>query len=139
MGHLDIDPARREFVEEIVDGQTSAPSESFERETLDGEYKLKAIVEKDGTEHSPGGSGVDMVSLYLPKDRLLKGTRLQYKLISGEKFRCEKCDVATHNPNVMAVHLIRHGIETVRHAELLLSVDDYHNHHRTCMKGGTYS
>jgi len=134
MGHLNIDPSRREFVEEIVDGQTSTPSESFERGKVDDGYRLKAIVEEDGTEHSPGSGGVDMVSLELPRVRLLDETRLRYELKSGEKFRCEKCNVATHNSEVMAAHLVRHGVETVRHAEYLMSVDDYHENERGCMK-----
>ena len=134
MGHLNIDPARREFVEEIVGGQTSTPSESFEREIVDGGYKLKAIVEEDGTEHSPGSGGVDMVQLELPKIRLLEETRLQFELKSGEKFRCEICEMATHCSDVMAAHLIEHGVETIHHAEYLLSIDDYYHQNRSCMK-----
>lgn len=84
MGHLNIDPSRRKFVEEILDGKASRPSELFERETVDKDYRLKAIVEKDGTEHSPDSGGVDMVSLELPRARLLEKSRLQYDLKSGE-------------------------------------------------------
>ena len=134
MGHLNIDPVHRAFVEEIVDGATETPAESFVRNRADDGYELTAIVEDDGTEHRPGGGGVDMVPLNLPEQRLQEETRLCHDLRSGELFRCEKCEFGTHNPKVMAGHLIGHGVEEPRHAEYLLTVEDYHNRNRECVK-----
>lgn len=132
MGHLNIDPVRLELVEEIVNGQVSLSTESFDRDRVDESYILKAIVEKDGTEHSPGG-GVDMVPLELPKLRLLERTRLQHDIQSGEKFRCERCNIATRSSGVMAAHLVEPGAENSVFAEYLLSIDDYHGRDRCCM------
>ncbi len=134
MGHLNIDPARREFVEEIVGGQTETPSDSFVRDRAESGYQLKAIVEDDGTEHSPGGGGVDMVPLEIPEDRLLEETRLRHDLKRGEMFRCEKCGFGTHDDFVMAGHLVHHGVKTPRHAEFLLTVNDYNDNDRACMR-----
>lgn len=135
LAHLNINPRHREFVQEIVDGATDPPEDAFERVRPPGsDYELKSIVESDGTEHPPGGGGVDMAELELPVKRILENTRLQYDLKSGEKWRCTKCNVSVHNHDWMARHLVDEGATTPQQAEYLLKIEDYYDNEREVME-----
>ncbi|WP_435065627.1 hypothetical protein [Halobaculum sp. EA56] len=113
LGRLDIDPQHIELVGDLLDGDHAGPdSEGFVRpDPLEPEWELEAIVDADGQEHAPGDGGVDMVTLHLPEKRIREQTRLSKPLHSGEVWRCGKCNFATHNSEMMAGHLVGHGLE----------------------------
>lgn len=132
-GELGIDPKHAKIVREVLDGQEPEP-ESFERVVPSDEWELEAIIDRDGEEHEPSGGGVDMVSLHLPIRHLLQDTRLQYSLKSGEVFRCSDCNVAIHDPELMARHLAdKHGLHRAESADSVLIVEDYYDRERGCM------
>ncbi|WP_058573878.1 hypothetical protein, partial [Haloferax profundi] len=108
--------------------------ESFRRASLESEWRLEAIVDRDGEEHIPGGGGVDMVSLKLPVQRILDETRLQYDLKKGEMWRCSKCNFGGYNAKSHARHFVeQHGIDHPESADSVLHVEDYFNQNRDCM------
>ncbi|WP_318569923.1 hypothetical protein [Salinigranum marinum] len=134
LGELQIDPAHAQIVTEVLDGQEPT-SESFHRPAPLNDWQLEAIVDRDGQEHEPSGGGVDMVTLHLPVRHLLQETRLQYDLKSGEMFRCGNCDVATYQPEWMARHLVEeYGLHDPESADSVLTVEDYNDRRRECMK-----
>jgi hypothetical protein len=124
MGDLGIDPIHRDHVEDILDGQTEPDSYSFTRpDSIESEWELEAIIDRDGEEHTPGEGGVDMVELHLPVMRLLEETRLRHDLQRYEKFRCSECDVSVHDSEWMARHLHgEHGLDDPRSADSVLQV-----------------
>jgi hypothetical protein len=135
LGQLNIDPKHRDFVQKILDGEREQPHDSFsEPKLVDDDWELIAIVDSDGEEHSPGGGGVDMVSLHMPHRQLLEQTRLRHDLVSGEKFRCEKCHFSTHDHTMMARHLVGHDLTEPMFADHVLKVEDYYNQNRSCME-----
>lgn len=132
LAQLRISPSRRDAVESIVEDTRGVTTDSFDRPVETG-WELVAIVEDDGTEHTPGGGGVDMVDLHLPVGELLNRTRLRHDLRTGEKWRCGSCDFATHQSESMAHHLVDHGFDDASTADRMLIVEDYHDHDRDCM------
>jgi hypothetical protein len=134
LGELRIDPRHAEFVADVLDGH-EPDTESFHRSVDTTAWHLEAIVDADGEEHAPGDGGVDMVELHLPVRHLLQETRLQHALKSGEKWRCSACNVAVHNAEWMARHLAgEHGLDRAESADSVLTVDDFHEHERECMR-----
>ncbi|WP_435126041.1 hypothetical protein [Halobaculum sp. D14] len=124
LAQLNINPRHREFVADLLAGvDDSADSEGFVRATLTSEWELEAIIDSDGEEHAPGGGGIDMVELHLPEKHVLENTRLQKPLKTGEIWRCGKCNVAMHNPEMMAGHLVEHGLDTAEAADYVLQYD----------------
>jgi hypothetical protein len=134
LAQLSISPTKRSLVSDILEGARETPVESFSNPVDDG-WELVAIVEDDGTEHSPGGGGVDMVNLHLPVQLLLEETRLQHDVKSGEHYRCGSCNVAMggNADREMARHLVDHGFDDAETADRMLIVEDYHDRDRECM------
>lgn len=128
LAHLNIDPSHKEFVGEILNGEKEPGSESFDRRSTEPRfgYELKAIVDRDGNEHQPGGGGVDMVSLELPVQNIIKNTRLQHNLVQGEIFRNSLTQFASHSPNQIANSFVKQGITNPDVVDELLIVEDYH-------------
>ena len=143
LAHLNIDPSYREFVGEILDGETEPDSEAFDRRSKESAfgYELKAIVDRDGNEHQPGGGGVDMVSLELPIRNVIQNTRLGNELVQGEIFRDARTEVASHSARTIASGFVENGITDPEVVDRLLIVEDYHvtnpamerNERRSCM------
>ena len=149
LAHLNIDPSYREFIGEILDGETEPDSEAFDRcskEPAFG-YELKEIVDRDGNEHEPGGGGVDMVPLELPITNIIQNTRLGYDLAQGEVFRDARTEVASHSAKTIAARFVENGITDPEVVDRLLIVEDYHvtnpamerNEPRPCMLSTEYS
>ncbi|WP_241768193.1 hypothetical protein [Haloferax sp. ATB1] len=134
LGRNMIDPKYAEFVESVMRGEDNSEPESFRRASLDSEWHLEAIVDRDGEEHAPNGGGVDMAPLKLPVQRILDETRLQHSLGRGEMWRCSKCNFGTYSKRAMARDLVNHGIDNPKHAEHALRVEDYYEHNRECMQ-----
>ncbi|WP_241982756.1 hypothetical protein [Halorubrum sp. ASP121] len=109
-------------------GDTEPGSDSFDRCSTEPAfgYELKAIVDRDGNEHEPGGGGVDMVSLELPIKNVIQNTRLRHDLAQGEIFRNRRTGVGTHSPETVARGFVNNGITDPNVADRLLIVDDYH-------------
>ncbi|QRG24096.1 putative Rep protein [Halorubrum virus Humcor2] len=128
LAHLNIDPSYKQFVGEILNGQIEPESEAFDRRSTEPEfgYELKAIVDRDGNEHEPGGGGVDMVALELPIKNIIRNTRLRHDLAQGEVFRDARTGVASHNPETIARRFVNNGIMDPNVADRLLVVEDYH-------------
>ncbi|TKX64503.1 hypothetical protein EXE45_16490, partial [Halorubrum sp. SP9] len=128
LAHLNIDPSYREFVGEILNGEREPDSEAFDRRSTEPAfgYELKAIVDRDGNEHEPGGGGVDMVSLELPIRNIIQNTRLRHDLAQGEVFRDARTEVASHNPKTVASAFVNDGITDPEVVDRLLIVEDYH-------------
>ncbi|SHH24006.1 Putative rep protein [Halobaculum gomorrense] len=122
LGRLDIHPTHIEFVADLLNGSDTGPeSKGFTRpDPLEPEWELEAIIDADGEEHTPGDGGVDMVTLHLPEKQIREETRLSKPLASGETWRCGKCNFATHNPRMMAGHLVAHGLEDPEAADHVL-------------------
>jgi len=143
LAHLNIDPSYKEFVGQILNGEKEPTSEAFDRRSTEPSfgYELKAIVDREGNEHQPGGGGVDMVSLELPIKNVIQNTRLGNDLVKGEIFRDARSGVASHNPKVIANIFVNNGITDPEVVDRLLTVDDYHlknpemprNKRRECM------
>ncbi|ELZ49816.1 hypothetical protein C464_03714 [Halorubrum coriense DSM 10284] len=143
LAHLNIDPSYKEFVGEILNGQIEPKSEAFDRRSTEPEfgYELKAIVDRDGNEHEPGGGGVDMVALELPIKNVIQKTRLANDLAQGEIFRSARTEVASHDPKTIAARFVNNGITDPEVVDRLLIVEDYHasnpamdrNERRACM------
>ncbi len=125
-----------DFVESVMNGEDDSEPESFRRASLDSEWHLEAIVDRDGEEHAPNGGGVDMAPLKLPVQRILDETRLQHSLGRGEMWRCSKCNFAYHDDGTMhARHFVgEHGITDPESADHVLVVDDYYDEDRECMR-----
>jgi hypothetical protein len=129
MGREVIDPAHQEVVEEVLAGENSAD----EVEPVMGEppepppeYELEALVQPDGTEEeaSLGGGGANMVGLKLPRERLLRETRLMHVGSAGRpKIVIEGGGgrFATYNPRTAAGWLVENGYRRPWHAEMVLS------------------
>jgi len=132
LAQLSISPAKRLLVTDILDGAHETPADSFANPADTG-WELVAIVEDDGTEHTPGGGGVDMVDLHLPVGALLDHTRLRHDLRSGETWRCGSCDFVISHSEHMARHLVNHGFDDPETADRILIVEDYHQRDRDCM------
>lgn len=128
LAHLNIDPSHREFVGQILDGEMEPDSEAFDRRSTEPAfgYELKAIVDRDGNEHEPGGGGVDMVSLELPIKNVIQNTRLGNDLAQGEIFRDARTEVASQNPRIIATGFVQDGITDPVVVDRLLIVEDYH-------------
>ncbi|WP_410765654.1 hypothetical protein [Haloferax sp. DFSO60] len=122
-----------DFVKSVMNGEDK-PYESFRRASLESEWRLEAIIDRDGEEHLPSGGGVDMVSLKMPFKRILDETRLQHDLEKGEMWRCSKCNFATHNEKIMARHFVNIGLEEPEAADHVLHVEDYYDQDRECMR-----
>ncbi|WP_410764930.1 hypothetical protein [Haloferax sp. DFSO60] len=130
----EIPIAQADFVESVMQGEDDDGTESFGRETLESEWRLEAIIDRDGEEHAPSGGGVDMVTLKLPVQRILDETRLQHDLQKGEMWRCQKCNFGTHQPEIMARHFVNIGLEEPEAADHVLHVEDYYEKERDCMQ-----
>ena len=127
LAHLDINPKHREFVGGILAGKDEPHSDQFDRSSpYEFGYELKAIVDRDGNEHQPGGGGVDMVSLELPVQHIVENTRLANDKVPGEIFRNSKTNVAHHDPELIARGFINLGITDPDVVDRLLIVNDYH-------------
>ncbi len=124
-GDLGIDPRHREFVADLLNDLDAGHGvDSFQRATpIESDWHLDAIVDADGEEHPPGEGGVDMVQLHLPETHVLEETRLAKPLQKGEIWRCGKCNVAIHDPEMMAGHLVDHGLVEPKAADRVLSYD----------------
>ena len=109
LAHLNIDPSYREFVGEILDGETEPDSKAFDRRSKESAfgYELKAIVDHDGNEHEPGGGGVDMVPPELPITNVIQNTRLEHDLARGEIFRDARTEAASHSARTIASGFVR--------------------------------
>ncbi|UVE51889.1 hypothetical protein KU306_11080 [Haloferax larsenii] len=136
LGRNMIDPKHADFVESVMYGENDCTVESFRRESLESEWQLEAIIDRDGEEHAPNGGGVDMAPLKLPVQRILDETRLQHSLGRGEMWRCSKCNFAYHGDGTMhARHFVgEHGITDPESADHILLVDDYYDEDRECMR-----
>lgn len=135
LGRNMIDPKHAEFVESVMNGEDDSEPESFRRASLSSEWRLEAIIDRDGEEHLPGGGGVDMAPLKLPVQRVLQETRLQYTLQKGEMWRCSECNVGIYQTEWMARHLVeQHGLDRPESADHVLHVEDYFDKDRECMR-----
>jgi len=130
MGELSIAPQHRPVVEEVLAGEdTSGEVEPVmgPPRPAEAQHQLEAIVMPDGGEEEVsggGGGGVNMVALKLPKERLLRETRLAYvgevanpKIPVGDGGRPEYW---TYNPRTVAGWLVNNGYRKPWHAELAL-------------------
>ncbi len=128
LAHLNIDPSFKKFVGELLNGEEQPDFEVVDRHSTVPEfgYELKAIVDREGNEHQPGGGGVDMVSLELPVKNIIENTRLANDLVQGEVFRDARSEVASHDPKVIAGRFVKDGITEPEVADRLLVVNDYH-------------
>lgn len=135
LGRNMIDPKHAEFVESVMNGVDDSKPESFRRASLSSEWRLEAIIDRDGEEHLPGGGGVDMAPLKLPVQRVLQETRLQHDLQKGEMWRCSECNVGIYQTEWMARHLVeQHGLDRPESADHVLHVEDYFDKDRECMR-----
>ncbi|UVE51792.1 hypothetical protein KU306_01460 [Haloferax larsenii] len=124
-----------DFVKSILNGEDTSQLESFVRASLKSEWRLEAIIDRDGEEHLPGGGGVDMAPLKMPVQRVLQETRLQYDLKKGEMWRCSECNVGSYQTKWMARHLVEiHGLDQPESADHVLHVEDYFEKDRECMR-----
>ena len=128
LAHLDIDPSYKEFVGKILNGEKEPESEVVDRRSAEPQfgYELKAIVDRDGNEHQPGGGGVDMVALELPIKNVIQNTRLKHDLAQGEIFRDARTEVATHDAKKIAANFVEDGITDPDVVDRMLIVEDYH-------------
>jgi hypothetical protein len=138
LARLDLDPALREFVDDVLDGAPVPTETARSPPTISTEWDLVAIVDGDGEEHLPGGGGVDTVELDLPVDRLIDGTRLGVfddDPRKGETPKCALCNVSHHTVRTMAAHLHReHGITNPDVADRALVVTDHRENDRPAMR-----
>lgn len=136
LGHLGIDPVYSSHVREVLDGEVEKPSESAKPspDELGECWELDAIVDSDGEEHRPGEGGIDMKPLHLPVKEIIQNTRLRHDLASGEVFRNDGTGVSSHDPEVIAQQFTNSGITDPSVAERMLTVEDYNDNDRECMK-----
>ncbi|WP_224447019.1 hypothetical protein [Haloprofundus salilacus] len=111
LGDLSLDPVRhRAIVNDVLQG-VQPKQESFRRTSLDSEWQLEAIVDRDGKEHQPGGGGIDMATLHLPVDEFADEIPVDGHTVTH--WRCPKCNLYVHNKTVdqIAGHLVEgHGL-----------------------------
>ncbi len=133
MGRLSISPSHRSFVDNVLHSRKQEPkTESFENPPpITEQWELDAIIDRDGEEHKPSGSGgVDMVSLHLPIQNIVEKTRLSIPLQRAEVYRCRICNFSSHDNEMMAYHFSHeHGLDQPESVDRSLHYQHYHDRH----------
>ncbi|WP_255151338.1 hypothetical protein [Halorarius halobius] len=113
-GALHLSDRWDDLARSMLDGADGVPeSASFDRPADPNEWELQAIVDRDGEVHAPGGGGIDMVPLHLPRKPLVDALEQRRQSVDrgSRHLRCN-CGVAA-DPTSMASHLLnRHKIKS---------------------------
>ncbi|PSQ31653.1 hypothetical protein BRD16_01710 [Halobacteriales archaeon SW_6_65_46] len=123
-GRLQLPDRFIPLAKKMLDGRSGIPDTHSSRgppDTDENEWELVGIVDRDGEVHPPGGGGIDMVPLHLPRTEVSEVLKDSVREKPTTHLRCE-CGVGAH-PEDMAAHLSSHGINEPDVATEVVSTD----------------